>query len=154
MARAGFLAPTGYSAQQQKELNMVFIELIGNPTAKARARVYKRKNNKYGSYTPKKTKAYSNDLAGAAIDAMKGKRLLEGALLVNISCYMPIPKTLGNKVKAGDAHIKKPDLDNIIKQLDALNGIVYKDDSQIAALMAAKIYSNEPRITITIQELV
>jgi Holliday junction resolvase RusA-like endonuclease len=131
---------------------MIFIELSGKPTAKARARVYKRKNNKYGSYTPKKTKAYSNDLAGAAIDAMKGKKMLEGALVVNISCYMPIPKTLRKKVKAGDPHIKKPDLDNIIKQLDALNGIVYKDDSQLCFISAWKMYATEPRLEIIVQK--
>jgi Holliday junction resolvase RusA-like endonuclease len=59
------------------------------------------------------------------------------------------PKT--SKAKQGDWHLVKPDLDNIIKQLDALNGIVWKDDSKIAALTSTKSYSEEPRLVINVE---
>jgi Holliday junction resolvase RusA-like endonuclease len=99
---------------------MITITLMGAPIAKARARV-----GKFGAYTPKQSKHYSDSLAWAAKIAMKGKPPLEGALWARVQVYMPIPKS-DKKTRAGQAHIKKPDLDNIIKQLDALNGIVYK----------------------------
>jgi Holliday junction resolvase RusA-like endonuclease len=123
---------------------MITITLMGTPIAKARARV-----GKFGAYTPKQSKHYSDALAWAAKIAMKGKPPLDGALNVLVWCYMPIPKT--SKAKQGDWHLVKPDLDNIIKQLDALNGIVWKDDSKIAALTSTKSYSKEPRLVINVE---
>ena len=50
---------------------------------------------------------------------------------------------------------KKPDLDNIAKAvLDSLNGIAYKDDSQIVSMVVSKKYSNRPRVEITLKEKV
>ena len=132
---------------------MIQIELSGEPVAKARARVFKRKSGAMGSFTPKKSQNYSDALAIAATYIMKGRKPLEGALVVVVRCFMTIPKSLSKKVECGDAHIKKPDLDNIIKQLDALNGIVWKDDSQITSLTAMKMYSNYPRILIEVGHL-
>lgn len=49
---------------------------------------------------------------------------------------------------------KRPDLDNYIKALlDASNGILFKDDGQVAAMSAQKLYSLDPRIEIEIYEL-
>ena len=50
---------------------------------------------------------------------------------------------------------KKPDLDNIAKAiLDSLNGIAYKDDSQIVSLLISKKYSDRPRVEIALKEKV
>lgn len=129
---------------------MIFISLAGDPVAKTRARVVRGKSGKVWSFTPKKSAGFNDRLRAEAIHEMKGKKPLEGALSVTVCAYMPIPKSLKKKVKACDFHTKKPDLDNIIKQLDALNGVVYKDDSQVALLTATKIYSIEPRLTIQV----
>ena len=49
--------------------------------------------------------------------------------------------------------IKRPDADNIAKiVLDALNGIAYKDDSQIVDLSVPKRYSDKPRVEIFIEQ--
>ena len=46
------------------------------------------------------------------------------------------------------------DLDNLAKGiLDALNKILYADDSQIVSLTAEKYQSTEPRIEISIAEM-
>ena len=46
---------------------------------------------------------------------------------------------------------KKPDADNIMKAVaDALNGIAYKDDSQIVNVTIAKWYSDTPRVEVAI----
>ena len=54
-------------------------------------------------------------------------------------------------------HSSTPDLDNIVKLVaDALNGVFYKDDSQIAQLKAEKIYCNpseKPKTEIHIEQL-
>lgn len=50
--------------------------------------------------------------------------------------------------------IKKPDIDNILKSVfDGLNGIAFKDDTQIIRIQTEKFYSNEPRIDIEIKEI-
>lgn len=49
---------------------------------------------------------------------------------------------------------KRPDLDNYIKAvLDASNGILFKDDGQIAVLSAQKLYSLNSRIELEIEKL-
>ena len=47
--------------------------------------------------------------------------------------------------------VKKPDLDNVAKAiLDAMNGIVYMDDSQVVGLSVHKFYAEEDEINIKI----
>ena len=44
----------------------------------------------------------------------------------------------------------KPDLDNIVKALDGMNGIVVVDDSQIVKLTATKQYSEIPQLIVSV----
>ena len=45
----------------------------------------------------------------------------------------------------------KPDADNLAKAItDAMNGIVYADDAQIAELVCKKLYGAEPRVMVTV----
>lgn len=71
---------------------------------------------------------------------------------------MAIPKSM-NKRERGDAlkgqlkHVKKPDVDNLIKlYLDVLTGIVWDDDNCVALGSAVKVYSNSPKTEIIIEE--
>ena len=65
---------------------------------------------------------------------------LEGALSVEMDFVIKRPKSLPKKQ---NFHIKKPDIDNLIKStLDAMNGIVFKDDKQVVCIVAAKHYSS------------
>lgn len=75
---------------------------------------------------------------------------LECPLSLQITFFMPIPKST-SKVKKKQmingviAHIKRPDLDNLQKFLfDCMNGLIFKDDSQIVAIHARKIYAENP----------
>lgn len=48
-------------------------------------------------------------------------------------------------------HIVKPDLDNVLKAVgDALNGVVYEDDSQIIDCHIRKAYAETPRVEVFI----
>ena len=76
----------------------------------------------------------------------------EGALDVSMVFAMPIPKYLERTVQEGDAHQKKPDIDNLIKfYLDAGNGILWLDDNCICRLSCFKCYSRNPHTEIIIR---
>ena len=49
--------------------------------------------------------------------------------------------------------LKKPDMDNIVKVVaDALNGVAYHDDVQIALVQAKKCYSAVEGLDVTVEE--
>ena len=78
--------------------------------------------------------------------------LIECAVLIKLVFRMPIAKSVTKaKMKAilnhEVHHTKKPDVDNLCKAvLDAMNGIILKDDSQVYGLQAYKWYSQSPGI--------
>ena len=79
---------------------------------------------------------------------------LQGPLHLTIVFYMPIPVTKKKKIKEGDPHFIKPDLDNLEKYIgDCANKILYCDDCQIARKNSSKIYSAEPRIEFWLSEI-
>lgn len=81
------------------------------------------------------------------------------ALVINIEFRFAPPKSWPQKKK--DAAIERreyptcrPDLDNLIKAVtDALNGIAYKDDSQIVALTCRKVYGYKAQTRVRISTL-
>lgn len=69
--------------------------------------------------------------------------------------HMAIPKSWSGKKQreaVGQPHIKKPDIDNLIKGLfDALNGIAWADDNQVYKISSIeKIYSEKPGIEFSL----
>lgn len=90
---------------------------------------------------------------------MDGSPVLEGPLFVLVEAHVPIPKALSTKpklalIEAGKLRpTTRPDLDNYLKCLDSLNGIVWRDDAQIVMLSSVKSYSEKPRLVVTISEV-
>jgi Holliday junction resolvase RusA-like endonuclease len=80
---------------------------------------------------------------------------IEGPIRLTAMFYMPVPKSASKKKQAealDGGHTKKPDLDNLVKFIkDCLNGVAWKDDSQVCELYAQKVYGEEPRTEITIE---
>jgi Holliday junction resolvase RusA-like endonuclease len=76
-------------------------------------------------------------------------------LRVDIDAYFPYPKSMSKKNRELTRyHINKPDKDNLEKLvLDALNGVIYKDDSCVCSGLTQKFYSETPRIEIRIRRL-
>lgn len=87
----------------------------------------------------------------------KNFKPIEGPLLLIIGFLMPLPKSYSKKKKdsiVGLFHNKKPDLTNLIKFYeDALNGVLYADDSQIVKIDAYKRWSDEPKTCIQLVSL-
>jgi Holliday junction resolvase RusA-like endonuclease len=131
----------------------ILIELAGVPTGKGRPRFARATGR---AYTPAKTRDYESGLRYAASEAMAGRPPLEGSLSVRVTAYYPIPKSWSKKNREA-AHSgatrpnTKPDVDNLLKNLDALNEIVFRDDSQIVEAFVSKHYSGRPCLQISIE---
>lgn len=99
------------------------------------------------AFTPKDTVQYEK-LVRECYKEQDG-RYLEGSVRALIIAYYKIPKSYSKKrvqaIKDGlEKPTKKPDADNIGKIiLDSLNGIAYKDDSQIVDLSVIKRYTED-----------
>lgn len=127
------------------------ITIPGKPLGKQRARTLKSGR----SYTPEQTVNYETLVKICYVD-QGGENLGSEMVWLEVSAFYPIPKSTSKKKKemmeAGEIRPTiKPDLDNCIKIIsDSLNGIAYKDDSQIVAVVADKYYSDTPRVEIRI----
>ena len=137
----------------------MIITVYGNPVAKARARTVRSKYGKVHTYTPAKTANWEAVIRADAIQALskQGGKMLKGALDLTAVFYLQMPKSISKRMIGIALPTKRPDLDNLLKAVkDALRGIVYRDDSQIADVLCKKRYTNEsiltPRICIEIKE--
>ncbi|MCK5132378.1 MAG: RusA family crossover junction endodeoxyribonuclease [Candidatus Sabulitectum sp.] len=128
-----------------------FIE--GAPVAQGRPR-FARMGNFTKVYDPKKSKDWKEYVLKVAKSKLGKAPLLEGPLEMTLVFWMPRPKSLPKKVIH---HIKKPDVDNLVKGVkDALSGFCYGDDKQIIELHAVKKYAlvGEPGgVDVAIREI-
>lgn len=137
---------------------MISFEIPGPPQGKARARTFF--NNKAGhmtSITPEKTVLYENLIKICYREV--SHYISDKPLKVYIHAYFEPAKSttktkriemLTDKIRP----TKKPDIDNIAKVvLDALNGVAYKDDTQVVTLEVRKFYKPESSVLVEICEV-
>ena len=104
-------------------------------------------------YTPKKTVSYEALVRSSFLSKYrKGlQQITNGYVKVEINVYYQLEKphfikhginSEGHKKLSGEIlPTKKPDVDNIAKTiLDALNGVIYRDDAQVIELVVKKSY--------------
>lgn len=109
-------------------------------------------------YTPEKTKIYESLIRDAATSAMGPMEPLETAVSVHLYLYFSVPASYSKKRKEDcltgvERPTKKPDVDNVAKAyLDAMNGVVYKDDAQIVYLTVSKHYGLSPWVNVSVCE--
>lgn len=134
---------------------MVKFEVLGKPIAKARPRL-----NKFGyTYTPEKTVNYENLVKYTFQSEFPYHEPFMGLVEANITCIFDIPKSYSKKktkelLETHNNYNHKPDCDNLAKIiLDSLNGIAYKDDSQVTILHINKEYGVQPKVIIELKEL-
>ena len=106
----------------------------GRPVPMARPRV-----TAHGTYTPKTCRIYKHcveSLAKAAMLSNDFAPFENEPLECRVKFIFPLPKSRKNPWATS-----RPDLDNLYKAVtDAMNGIVYKDDSQIVRASIEKAY--------------
>lgn len=131
------------------------IDVKGKPIPKARPRMTRAGH----AYTPKRTKAREFDVALAWFNKY-GNTLTDKPLRISIKYTFAVPVSW-KKWKQEEAmngtmlHTSRPDLDNLNKAvLDGLNGVAYRDDSQIVMYgTIIKTYGKEDNTRIEIIEL-
>jgi Holliday junction resolvase RusA-like endonuclease len=120
------------------------------PVAKGRPRVSTR-HGFVRNITPEKTRTFERQVADYA-RLQLGPRFVPwtGPVRLNVRFGMPVPASLSKRKRAAmvsTRHTKKPDASNLLKAVeDALNGILWADDGQIADLALVKSYTLEPYI--------
>lgn len=130
--------------------NSVTFTLQGTPIAKGRPRFYKGR-----AITDAKTRAAEKAMLAAWLQAVGNRAPHVGPVDVDVvATFNPAdswPKWRRELAKAGLwPHLSKPDLDNLIKVLDALNGKAWMDDSQITNVRASKQYGPVAQTTVSI----
>jgi len=131
---------------------MISFIIEGEPTGKARPRV-----TKWGCHNTEKTVLYENLVK--ITYQQQCKEYSEKPLEVCITAYYNIPKSATKKNREAMLRddlrpCKKPDIDNVAKIiLDSLNGVAYKDDTQVVYLCVRKFYGEKARVEVEISEI-
>lgn len=137
---------------------MISFTIPGQPVAKGRPK-FARRGAFVTTYTPEKTRSYENLVKMAASAAMEGQEPSAAPLKLIVGLQLQIPASWSVKRRAAAAAgaikpTKKPDADNVLKGIkDGCNGIVWRDDAQVVAIMIEKRYSEAPMATVTVQEM-
>lgn len=110
---------------------------------------------RWSTYFPKKYTQYREDMNMATANICFTP--FEGNLYAEIDFFIQIPKSWSKKKvisKQGTYCDNNADIDNHCKSiLDSLNGVYYKDDSQIVMIKARMFWSNTARTEVQITKL-
>ena len=110
------------------------------------------------AYTPADTASYEN-LIKLQFRVSCGDWYSEQPLKMKIKAIHGIVKSVSKKDRAKMLSdeikpTKKPDADNIVKIIcDALNGVAYKDDTQVVELEMSKVYGEQEKVIVEITEI-
>lgn len=131
--------------------------IYGEPQGKGRPR-FSTVCGHVQTRTPEKTVVYEN-LVQTEYRLQAGERFPDDAMLdLRVFAYYGIPKSASKKKRQAMLdHLirptKKPDADNVCKVIcDSLNGVAYRDDTQVVDCMVRKFYSDKPRVVVSIRE--
>jgi Holliday junction resolvase RusA-like endonuclease len=124
--------------------------LEGTPSPLQRARFFKR-----GVYDSQKQEKL---LLGLKLrNQHNSDKPLSGVLHFNITFHFPYPSHPKTREKLTKQffHIYKPDLSNLIKMIEdiCVDTEIITDDSIIASMFSAKVYSDKPKTTFQIISL-
>ena len=132
-------------------VNEIAFQIPGLPRGKGRPRMTRSGH----VYTDAKTASFEGMVRSFAAQAMADAHLAMAAGLpvaVRICISVPCPASYSRKRRAaaldGGVAPFKPDVDNVAKSvLDAMNGIVFDDDSRVTSLTVEKKFTTGPAVT-------
>jgi Holliday junction resolvase RusA-like endonuclease len=133
----------------------ITVIIQGEPVAKGRPRM-----TRHGfAYTPAATRKFEAHGRLAAQLAMDGRPPIEAPVRIELLVELPVPASWSERKRAaavvGDVRpTSRPDIDNFLKAiLDAINGIVVADDSQVVETHATKKFGIAPKMVATVFSL-
>lgn len=110
--------------------------------------------------TPKVKQEAQNIRAQVLGQIPESHNLIESPIKAQVQFVFPLPKSMTKlelRARAAQENWykgKKPDLDNLLKNLwDAMEGVVFLNDAQIVEIQAKKIYGKIPRIEVLLEEI-
>lgn len=137
---------------------MIKFTILGEPVAQGRPK-FSTRGGSTRAYDPKKSSDYK-DYVKLAASKYAPDELITEPLRLEVTFYRPTPKSFSKK-KAAEAEegrllpVTKPDIDNYLKGVkDALNGVIWRDDSCVTDVVMRKRYSGKPRIEIAIKKAI
>ncbi|WP_341959217.1 RusA family crossover junction endodeoxyribonuclease [Pseudomonas sp. RC10] len=110
-------------------------------------------------YTPEKTANYESLIAITAQQAMAGRALIAGPVLVEMKIIVAVAASWSKKktamALAGTVMpTKKPDVDNVEKAIfDGMNGVVWVDDVQVVNVSKSKRFGETPGVSVRVVPL-
>ncbi len=130
-------------------MNQKTLTIPGIPIAKKRPR-FARVGKFVKTYNPQETEE------GRVLWEIKQRwdiPPIETGIQIQVIFYMPIPKSFPKKLAPELVHhIKRPDLDNLLKFLkDVCNQTVWKDDSLVYKVRAEKHYGIDPQTFLIVE---
>lgn len=112
------------------------------PVPKKRARFDSRRG---GAYADERGKDFETQIAILARQALGGMGPVDGALVCSIEFQFP---------HLMRARRRKVDVDNLCKAVcDGLNGVVWRDDSQIVALAGWKRFGDSAHVKVWVERV-
>jgi Holliday junction resolvase RusA-like endonuclease len=135
----------------------IHFQVEGDPKGKGRPR-FSRVGNFTKVYTDKQTLSYEAMIAFFAKQAMGVTDLLETPVSVFLYVRLPVPQSYSKKRREAclsgfEKPCKKPDIDNIAKTyLDAMNRVIFVDDTQVIGLHVTKVYAAEAGVDVMVME--
>jgi Holliday junction resolvase RusA-like endonuclease len=137
----------------------VFFTVYGQPAPAGSKTVgHGRQGQAFVRDSSTRSYPWKRDVAQAAGIAMRGAPLIEGPLMLGLEFYIPRPKShygkRGLRPSAPPIPIVKPDLLKLARAVeDALSGVCYRDDAQIAREVLDKFYGEPARVEVRIRRM-
>jgi Holliday junction resolvase RusA-like endonuclease len=105
----------------------------------------------------RRSKDWKALVSHAAAEAYAGEPLV-GPVALEVEFRMPRPKahytTRGLRATAPEHHTRVPDATKLLRSTeDALTGICWHDDAQVAVQVVRKVYHEQPGARIVVQRL-
>jgi Holliday junction resolvase RusA-like endonuclease len=99
------------------------------------------------------TEKYESFVSLCAMNAGVAQKTYTGAVKLNAVFRFQVPVSRLKKLKEGDPHTQRPDLDNCQKSvLDGLNRVAWHDDSQVVEMKVKKVWTRgEPGVDVEIE---
>lgn len=121
----------------------ISFHVLGIPQPKGSTKAFMRPGMRFPVVTNDnlKSKPWADTIRLVAQQHAPAEGPWDGPVELSVWFYMVRPKSLPKKIVH---HVKKPDLDKLVRNLkDSLKGVIYFDDSQVMHVQATKTYSTD-----------